>query len=203
MSYSLASDGGSWTTLQLSISPCLLTLPRLRLTGFTVSSAAATVSTVSSAISSSTNSAAVDRVPALLFPSLACFPENCRRFRYAELEDATRMDVSLNGFDSRLVIGEGGFGKVCTLSFNSLVIRSRRNAGHGSGHGTEGHGSASALHVCPTLGEHKTHDAAATPSNRRADGTLASVSARGTTYKVSASKDRRFLKLCLSCEIWV
>lgn len=90
------------------------------------SSVAPTVSTVNSRASSA-YSAAADRVPALLSQTLAALPENCRRFRYAELEDATRVEGCPDGFDSRLIIGEGGFGKVyrATLSDGSDVAVKR------------------------------------------------------------------------------
>lgn len=63
----------------------------------------------------------------MLSPSLACFPENCRRFSYGELEDATRVSDCSEGFDDRLVIGEGGFGKVYlgTLTDGSQVAVKR------------------------------------------------------------------------------
>ncbi len=52
----------------------------------------------------------------MLSERLAAFPENCRRFKYAELESATRRPgatLGLSaGWDSSCVVGEGGFGKV-------------------------------------------------------------------------------------------
>ena len=53
-------------------------------------------------------------MPDMLSERLAAFPENCRRFKYAELEAATRRPGSTLGigWDGSCVVGEGGFGKV-------------------------------------------------------------------------------------------
>lgn len=66
--------------------------------------------------SGSDSDAAEDKVPDMLSERLAAFPENCRRFKYAELEAATRRPGATlgltAGWDSSCVVGEGGFGKV-------------------------------------------------------------------------------------------
>jgi len=79
--------------------------------------------------SGSDSDAAEDKVPDMLSERLSAFPENCRRFKYAELEVATRRPgvTSGPGWDSSCVVGEGGFGKVYrgVLADGSLVAIKR------------------------------------------------------------------------------